>query len=894
MVKISVIVPVYNTEKYLKECLDSILNQTLKDIEIICVNDGSTDNSLKILNEYYDLDNRISVVSQKNSGLSVSRNNGINLSKGEYIYFIDSDDYLEPTALEELYSISKKSNLDILIFKLINFKDGSTEKYTDNYYEMSFLNPWANKVFTFKDLGEKSLDLAVSAPGKLFKRDLIKDIKFPEGLIFEDNVFFAEAMLKSKRVSFYNKHLYNRRRRDDSITTTFDIKFADSITIVNKIIDLAKEFNAYNEFKYALAKKKINHANMRYSLVDDEFKEDFFKKAKEDFKNYEKEYILYIFDKLTDWQRAVFENILTSNNHEEYDLKMENYSAKNKKIKVANEIKMDESFEDNINNIIKNKEIFFIFDDFNLEFGGLMGAVFRRANYLSNQGYKINLLSLDPIKNFDYILSRFQEMNVLSPQITFINVYDYYANKNTITDDFKHTLETNLDNDEYIIEKVTNNDSSITLNYFTKDAKNDLLKSELYIDDILIYKEDNVSKTYEYFTKDGFKYLVRNRTKDTYELYDCEGKKKKFKGINEFMYNFMNDVCSKFDKPFLVCDSTSHYYNMNGVKTEVFKIGVMHGNPYVFDNEPIDYISPRINHLSHLDDLETVVVLTNEVKNDLINELKQDKFTVIPNFMPNEMLETELLSKDTNKIRIFSRISPEKQISDAIKAFEIVSEKRPDAVLEIFGRAITGNEKAEFERLLPLVKESGLEDNVIFKGHLDDVNPEMQRSLCTLLISKHEGLPLSLLESMANATPVIAYDLKYGPHDVITDGEDGIIIEKGNIEELADRIIYLLDNPDTAIEMGLNAREKIKSNFSTSSVGYKWEELFKNIFINSLFNDVNQMEKNIKKLKKRNKKLKSKNKKLKKINNTILNSKSWKITKPFRKIMNFLKKNRNK
>ena len=104
MVKVSVIIPVYNVEQYLKECLDSVINQTLKDIEIICINDGSTDGSLKILEKYESLDDRIVVFSQENSGLSATRNKGMQLSSGEYVYFMDSDDYLELNALEELYN----------------------------------------------------------------------------------------------------------------------------------------------------------------------------------------------------------------------------------------------------------------------------------------------------------------------------------------------------------------------------------------------------------------------------------------------------------------------------------------------------------------------------------------------------------------------------------------------------------------------------------------------------------------------------------------------------------------------------------------------------------------------------------------------------------------------
>lgn len=118
MVKVSVVIPVYNVENYLEECLDSIINQTLKDIEIICINDGSTDASIDILEKYAKADSRIQIFNQNNSGLSAARNRGIELSKGEFVYFIDSDDYLDLNALKELYDLSVKYGTDFIIFKL--------------------------------------------------------------------------------------------------------------------------------------------------------------------------------------------------------------------------------------------------------------------------------------------------------------------------------------------------------------------------------------------------------------------------------------------------------------------------------------------------------------------------------------------------------------------------------------------------------------------------------------------------------------------------------------------------------------------------------------------------------------------------------------------------------
>ena len=115
MPKVSVIIPVYNVEKYLSECLDSVVNQTLKDIEIICVNDGSPDGSAAILEEYAQKDNRIKVITQENRGLSEARNSGLKIASGEYIAFLDSDDYIDLKFFEQLYKRGIESNSDVVV-----------------------------------------------------------------------------------------------------------------------------------------------------------------------------------------------------------------------------------------------------------------------------------------------------------------------------------------------------------------------------------------------------------------------------------------------------------------------------------------------------------------------------------------------------------------------------------------------------------------------------------------------------------------------------------------------------------------------------------------------------------------------------------------------------------
>ena len=251
MVAISVIIPVYNVEKYLGRCLDSVVNQTFTDIEIICINDGSSDNSLEILKRYAQRDRRIKIFTQENSGLSASRNVGMKYASGDYIYFIDSDDYLVKTAFEELYKIATINNTDLIIFKLLNFENQTNHVISKRYHEMFFLKN-INYIFNYKDIKEHLFSVDVTTCTKFFKRELLDGLHFQEGLIFEDNLFYVDYIFKAKRIIFYDKYLYNRRIRPDSITRGNGKNHMDILEISNRIIDKTKKLGCYEEFKTQL------------------------------------------------------------------------------------------------------------------------------------------------------------------------------------------------------------------------------------------------------------------------------------------------------------------------------------------------------------------------------------------------------------------------------------------------------------------------------------------------------------------------------------------------------------------------------------------------------------------------------------------------------------------
>ncbi len=222
--RISVIIPVYNVEQYLRECLDSIIHQTFKDIEIICVNDGSTDESLQILEEYRAKDPRITVISQTNRGLSGARNKGMQYAQGDYLYFIDSDDILDTNALDVLIQLATNLDLDGVAFGIEPFYE--TEKLFQSnphfvYYDNAIQ---ATGVLSGLDFMKEMKDQDAFIPHAcraIWRRATLQDndIFFPEGIIHEDNLFSFLAYMSADRVVQIPDKFYKRRVRPNSIMT---------------------------------------------------------------------------------------------------------------------------------------------------------------------------------------------------------------------------------------------------------------------------------------------------------------------------------------------------------------------------------------------------------------------------------------------------------------------------------------------------------------------------------------------------------------------------------------------------------------------------------------------------------------------------------------------------
>ena len=327
--KVSVIVPVYNTEEYVSECLESLINQTLTDIEIICVNDGSTDNSLEVLQDYAQKDSRVIVFSKENGGAGSARNLGLKNAKGEFINFIDSDDWLDLKTFEELYNKSKNEDLDMLMFQLINYDNNTGELYETDYYNISCIDyKFNDKIFNYTDISDNIFKIAVSPCNKLIKRDLINnlDFRFFEGVMFEDNPFFFELFLEANRVSIIRKHYYYRRRREGSVMSINGEKLNDIFQMTDEVVNIFIKKQLHEQFKKNLTNFKFYSIKTWYNEINDEFKETYFINMKNNFERIRRnEFLhnLFVTGLYSDTKRW-FDLALIASNHIEFDFLLNN------------------------------------------------------------------------------------------------------------------------------------------------------------------------------------------------------------------------------------------------------------------------------------------------------------------------------------------------------------------------------------------------------------------------------------------------------------------------------------------------------------------------------------------------------------------------------------------
>lgn len=235
---VSIVIPVYNVEKYFSECVESVLSQTYGDLEIILVDDGSTDSSGRLCDGFAEKDGRIKVVHTENSGLSAARNNGFDVCAGKYVYFLDSDDYLDPDAIAGLAATAEKENADLVFFDAVSFIDGDENAECRQSYIRKSDYP-AGKGFDVFGALQKNREFSSSVPLLFLNREFLEKngLRQKTGIVYEDMIFTFEAFCLAEKAARNGNAYYHRRYRDNSIMTSAKKKknFDSAVTVTEDV-----------------------------------------------------------------------------------------------------------------------------------------------------------------------------------------------------------------------------------------------------------------------------------------------------------------------------------------------------------------------------------------------------------------------------------------------------------------------------------------------------------------------------------------------------------------------------------------------------------------------------------------------------------------------------------
>lgn len=291
MPKVSIIIPTYNVENYLRECMESVVNQSLHDIEIICINDGSTDGSLKILQEYAQKDDRIVLVDKKNEGYGVGMNTGISLATGEYIGIVEPDDFVPTTMYEELYDAAKQNDLDFVKADFYRFtKNEETNELNLVYNQLDSSGENYNQVICPFEKPYVTKFIMNTWSG-IYRRQFLEDNHIQHnitpGAAFQDNGFFWQTFIYAKRCMFLNKPFYMNRRDNPNSS----VKNKNKVYCMNIEYDYIRDIlmrkgneKLWERFKYYYNYKRYFCYMFTLSRIDKKFRREYLERFSKEFR----------------------------------------------------------------------------------------------------------------------------------------------------------------------------------------------------------------------------------------------------------------------------------------------------------------------------------------------------------------------------------------------------------------------------------------------------------------------------------------------------------------------------------------------------------------------------------------------------------------------------------
>ena len=424
-IKVSLIIPIYNAEVFLDESINSILNQTLKDIELVCVNDGSKDNSLKILEDFASNDDRIRIINQENHGCGAARNKALDNANGDYIYFFDPDDYLTPNALEKLYANAISNNSDFVIFKIASFRDGEPINYNEPGFEFEKVFndvDFDNFTFNYRAIKRHVLLSSFAPWTKFYKKEFLDkygDFRFYTNVAFDDVPFHIQSMVRASKISYVPEFLYHYRLSNPTSVNNTASNAPDIFRIVDYVEDFLRKEGVFDEFRDDFYIFKVTQFSLYISSSHSEkYFADVKNKVNEvNFKNTDS------YQNAIKHQDAMKRNeaIINANSISDYENNLRNmdinYVVSNKNKAFQTEInKLNNTINDSKNEIESLKvfidmlkkrvlllsdnpdEEFFMRDDFSID-------------EINNLSYNEELLGCPKDNNYDYKLQILKDKN---------------------------------------------------------------------------------------------------------------------------------------------------------------------------------------------------------------------------------------------------------------------------------------------------------------------------------------------------------------------------------------------------------------------------------------------------------------------------------------------------
>lgn len=494
---------------------------------------------------------------------------------------------------------------------------------------------------------------------------------------------------------------------------------------------------------------------------------------------------------------------------------------------------------------------YFLTPSIPLKFGGLTTALFRRADFFTKEfNNYVTVLTFKYSPNIDYVKESLTERGYINDKVILNNIYEYYS-QSPLNNRLNHPLSlfTNVENKENGEYQSTEFDtilmkSGLENNFYIKiECYNQGVLERIYelnennnLKRIRNFKDGNLVEEL-FYRNDGTLYLrktfegtAKSKIKEIFLIGNNEEVIKRFKNHKEFQTNWMNELMDNQKENFLIVDGRPlDSFVLNYKAKKVLKLFVIHSTHL---RDPFEtYSTLRMGNRAllntdHIDRADGIIFLTNAQKDDVKKRFgDRSTYKVIPHYLEYEE-KKKVIPKEENQFVVISRFHEEKQLDHIIKAFSIVRDAGFEFKLNLFG---DGGTKHQLETL---IEDLNLHEQVLLKGFTANPLQEFEVSEGSFLTSKYEGFGLTILESLISGCPVFAYDIKYGPSDMIENGYNGYLVEKNNINELAERLITYIKLSSEEKQTLINHARESAEKFNREAHAQQWKEALDGALLN--------------------------------------------------------------